>query len=106
MVEAKRNKRLLWLLLFGIGVFNVADYFLTLYAVKQGFSEANPFMDAILHTVWFPKVKLLVVPLLLLSVLLYRKRAGDRLYYYVGVLFMAYASLMLYYAWLFWIGRL
>ena len=59
MAEENSNKRLLWLLL-GIGVFNVADYFLTLYAVKQGFREANPFMDAILHTYWFPKVKLLI----------------------------------------------
>ena len=46
MAEAKRNKRLLWLLLLGIGVFNVADYFLTLYAVKQGFREANPWTSS------------------------------------------------------------
>ena len=106
MAEAKRNKRLLWLVLLGVGVFNVADYFLTLYAVKQGFREANPFMDAILHTFWFPKVKLLAVPLLLLVIWLHRKRIGGRMQYYAGTLFAAYTSLMVYYAWLLWSGRL
>lgn len=106
MTEGKQNKRLLWLLLLGVGVFNVADYFLTLYAVKQGFREANPFMDTILHTVWFPKVKLLVVPLLLLLIWLRRKQLGSRLYFYVWLIFIVYASLMVYYAYLFWSGRL
>ena len=51
-------------------------------------------------------MKLLIVPLLLLLLWLGRNRIGGRMNYYVGAVFMAYASLMVYYAWLFLTGRL
>ena len=106
MGERPENKRLLWLLLFGVGVFNVADFFLTLYAIKHGFREANPIIDLIVDTVYFAKIKLLLVPLLLLLLWLGRKQFGHRLYYYVWFIFLIYTCLMLYYVWLFWSGYL
>ncbi len=106
MTAEKRNPVLLWLLLFGVGVFNVADFFLTLYAIKHGFREANPIIDLIVDTAYFAKIKLLIVPLLLLLLWLGRKKIGHRLYYYVWLIFLAYTFLMLYYVWLFWGGYL
>jgi len=97
---------LLWLLLLGVGVFNVTDFFLTLYALQKGFIEANPVMDLIVDTIFFPKVKLVVVPLLLFYLWLQRKRVGSRLYIYVWFIFVVYMFLMFYYAWLFWSGPL
>ncbi len=102
MKPEKRTPSLLWLLLFGVFTFNVADYFLTLYALKSGFKEGNPLMNLIVDTAYFAKVKLLLVPLLLLLLWLGRKQIGHRLYYYVWLIFLAYTFLMLYYVWLFW----
>ncbi|EEG78442.1 DUF5658 family protein [Dethiobacter alkaliphilus] len=102
LTKAGGRDRLLWLLLLGVGVFNVADYFLTLYALSRGMREGNPVMDMIVDTVYFPKVKLVLVPLLLLLLWLNRQRVGKRLYVYVWIIFIAYFLLMVYYAWLFW----
>jgi drug/metabolite transporter (DMT)-like permease len=100
------KNRLLWLLLLGIGVFNVADYFLTLYALEMGCREANPVIDLVVDSIFFAKIKLLIVPLLLLFLWVRRKKVRQRLYFYVWLLFVAYMFLMLYYAWLFWSGSL
>lgn len=105
-MREKDNGRLLWLLLLGVGVFNVVDFVLTLYALEMGFVEANPVMDLIVDTVYFPKVKLIVVPLLLAYLWLQRHRVGSRLYVYVWFVFLAYMFLMFYYAGLFWVGPL
>ena len=59
------NTRYLPMLLLGIGVFNVADYFFTVQALYLGATEANPVMDAIVHTPLFSVVKLILVPALL-----------------------------------------
>ena len=105
-MKKREDPTLLWLLLLGVGVFNVMDFFLTLYALERGFVEANPVMDLIVDTVYFPKVKLIVVPLLLSYLWLQRKRVGSRIYVYVWLAFVAYMFLMFYYAWLFWMGPL
>ena len=93
--------RFLWWMLFSVALFNVADYFLTLHALSMGFREGNPVMALIVDTVYFPKVKLVLVPLLLLFLWSVRERIGRRLYGYVGVIFVAYSLLMVYYGWLF-----
>ena len=53
------------MLLLGIGLFNIADYFFTLQALSLGAIEANPVMDAIVHTPLFSVVKLILIPALL-----------------------------------------
>ncbi len=98
--------RLTRLLLFGTGVFNVVDYFVTLRALEMGFVEGNPVMSVIVGTVYFTKVKLVVVPLLLVLVWVYGRRIGKRLCYYAGGVFVAYGGLMGYFAWLMWMGYL
>ncbi|MDW7651424.1 MAG: DUF5658 family protein [Bacillota bacterium] len=102
----KTNRPLLWLLLLGVSVFNTADYFPPLYAVKHGLREANPLMDIILHTPYFPLVKLLFVPLLLVLLWMYRRRVGNKIYTYVWGIFIVYTLLMVYYKWLLWFGPL
>ena len=57
--------RYLPILLLGIGLFNIADYFFTVNALSLGATEANPVMDAIVHTPLFPVVKLILIPALL-----------------------------------------
>lgn len=54
--------------LVALAVFNVADYFFTLWALERGFIEANPFMDAIINTPWFAVIKLGIIPCALLAV--------------------------------------
>jgi hypothetical protein len=102
----EQKSKLLGLLLLGTGIFNAADYFVTLIALERGFSEANPVMSVIVHTVYFVKLKLVVIPLLLVLVWVGRRRVGHRLYYYAWGLFASYGSLMIYFIWLFWRGYL
>ena len=83
--------------LIGIGIFNVADYFLTLEVISQGHEEANPIIDAILPTIYFPIVKLVVVPLLLLFLWNLRQHFNRRCMLYVWTGFMVYFSLMIYF---------
>ncbi|HHX74293.1 MAG TPA: hypothetical protein GX699_05245 [Firmicutes bacterium] len=45
-------------------LLNIADYIFTLRAVHVlGKPEANPVIDSILHTPWFPIYKVIFVPL-------------------------------------------
>jgi hypothetical protein len=106
LVEPNKKHRLLYLLLLGAGVFNVADYFLTLHALRMGFREGNPLIDLVVDTVFFAKIKLIIVPLLLLSLWFRREKVGPRIYFYVWLVFIAYLLLMGYYKWLFWAGYL
>ncbi|EEG78443.1 DUF5658 family protein [Dethiobacter alkaliphilus] len=93
--------RLIGLMLICVAFFNAADYFLTLHALSLGFREGNPVMALIVDTAYFPKVKLIIVPLLLLFLWLVRVRVGRRLFGYVSVIFAAYSLLMVYYGFLF-----
>ncbi|WP_242661376.1 DUF5658 family protein [Alkaliphilus metalliredigens] len=100
MFKEKKYK-LLWVLLFGTGVFNVCDYFLTLKAIGMGYEEANPLVDGILHTPLFPITKLLIVPALLVLIWFLRKRVGKRVMLYAWTVFIAYFSLMIYFGGIF-----
>lgn len=82
--------------LVALAVFNVADYFFTLWALERGFTEANPFMDAIINTPWFAVIKLGIIPCALLAVWIVedRLRAFARSLIWVGLL--AYGGLMIY----------
>ena len=102
----RRRRMLLWLLLLGTGVFNVADYALTLHALGVGFREGNPFVALIVDTPFFAKLKLLIVPLMLIYLWHKSKKLGDRIYPYAWTIFIAYGALMVYYAQLFWRGYL
>ncbi|WP_034327391.1 DUF5658 family protein [Alkaliphilus transvaalensis] len=84
-------------LLAGIGLFNIADYFLTLEVVGQGHQEANPIINAILYTPYFSIVKLLVVPLLLLLIAIVGRRLPKRCLFYTGATFLVYFVLMVYF---------
>ena len=70
-------------MLYAVALFNVADYFLTLAAVSKGAAEGNPVMDAILHTPWFPVLKLVAVPLALLWIWRVRRRVRPAFLYTV-----------------------
>ena len=59
------NTKYLSILLPGIALFNAADHFFTINALSLGATEANPVMDAIVHTPLFPVVKLILIPALL-----------------------------------------
>ena len=90
-------------ILITTGVFNAADYFFTMQAIAAGMAEGNPVMDSILHTPWFPIIKLLVVPFGLY--LIWRARnMVPRLKYYAWVPFLAYGALTAYHMFLFFTG--
>jgi hypothetical protein len=80
-------------MLICVALFNAADYFLTRIAVSKGAVEANPFMDAILHTPFFPAVKLLAVPLGLYWIWRVRGRVRPAVMRVVWVAFLAYGFL-------------
>jgi hypothetical protein len=101
-----QGNRLLGLLLVGTGVFNIIDYYVTVYALEVGFGEGNPVVAWIMRAGYFTEVKLLVVPVLLVGVWLGRERVGRRVWYYVWVVFVCYGGLMVYFGWLFRRGYL
>lgn len=84
------------LMLIAIGVFNVADYVVTLQALEAGFTEGNPFMDAIIGTPWFAAIKLLLIPCCLLAIWLVEDRLRPFARRIVLVGLLAYAALMVY----------
>ena len=80
-------------MLIAVALFNAADYFLTLAAVSKGAVEGNPFMDAILHTPFFPLVKLVAVPVGLYWLWVVRHKARPGFMRLVWVAFLAYGFL-------------
>ncbi len=84
-------------LLIGTAVFNVADYFLTTLALSMGYREANPVINAIVDTLFFPAVKIIIIPIMLYSVWARRQRVGPRILFYAGIVFTAYYLLMVYF---------
>ena len=72
------NIRHLFFLLPRIGLFNIADYFFTVNALSLGATEANPVMDAIVHTPLFPVVKLILIPALLVFFWIIRHKMKTR----------------------------
>ncbi len=83
--------------LITLGVFNVADYFLTLRCLESGFVEGNPIMAPVVGTAWFPIIKIILVPLGLYLVWRVRNQIGV---FARGLVFFAtgiYAGLMWYF---------
>lgn len=90
----------------GTWVFNIIDYYVTLYALEAGLREGNPVVAWIMRAGYFTETKLVGVPLLLLGVWLCRGRMGRRLWYYAWAVFVCYGGLMVYFGWLFRRGYL
>lgn len=80
-------------MLLAVGLFNVTDYFLTRAAIAKGATEGNPVMDAILHTPWFPIVKLFAVPVALYWIWTVRHKARPAFLRLAWVIFLAYGFL-------------
>ena len=93
----KKHERLIWLLLIGIAAFNKVDYMMTLQFLRQGFYEANPFLAPLVGTIFFPALKLIAVPLLLLYLWRMRHQIGRKLVSYLWVPFLSYSTLMIYF---------
>lgn len=70
LVRLRDRPRVLLALLIVVNVFNVADFGLTLNALANGFTEANPLMRWLLdaNPVWAGAVKTLLVMLVSLRV--------------------------------------
>ncbi len=95
-MSQKKSCVLLFLLL-GTGVFNVLDYFLTNSVIGLGHRELNPLIDTTIGTIYFPLIKLTVVPLLLAFLWLVRDKFGKPMMVGVWVMFLTYLSLMVYF---------
>ena len=84
-------------LLITIGIFNVGDYYFTLKATIIGYQEFNPLISLIIGTVYFPVVKLIIIPLLLFVIWLLKSKVNFlRLHIYILMLFISYFALILY----------
>ena len=83
--------------LIGVAAFNIADYLLTTLALQFGYREINPLMDLIIHTPFFPILKIVLIPLMLYSIWRKREFIGQRILFYVGFLFLVYFFLMVYF---------
>jgi|GEM_PF-794461 len=92
-----RQERILWVLLIGVGAFNVADYLLTTLALSLGYRELNPLMDLVVDTPLFPVIKLVLIPLMLYFIWRRRHLVGSRVLLYVWVAFLVYLVLMCYF---------
>lgn len=90
-------ERLFRLQIIGVSAFNAVDYFLTLEALENGYSEANPILAPMIGSFEFPLVKLVLVPLLLIFIWQKRNRVGKPLVTMTWIPFMSYFSLMVYY---------
>ena len=91
--------RLLAAILISIGIFKAADYLFTLRAINVlGKVEANPLMDAILHTPWFFVAKILFPLIGLTAIWHFRNRARPIFLYGLLIPFVAYGWLTLHHA--------
>lgn len=68
-------KRLVFLSLLML-LANFADYYSTIYALKRGFQEANPFLDMAINANSFTQVKL-IIPVLIVIYSLIRVIKSD-----------------------------
>ncbi|MGI6149215.1 MAG: hypothetical protein GX195_01400 [Firmicutes bacterium] len=87
----------LLLLLMGIGVLNVADYFFTdLLVVRGGHIELNPLMRGLQGTPFFPLYKLVAIPLGLWFLWRVRHLVRRRMMFLIWLTFCVYVGLMVY----------
>ena len=100
------SDRLLWLLLIGIGAFNIADFMLTHIAIAEGYQELNPLINRILDTWLFPFLKIIFVPAVLLGIWKVRQKLSKAAYRAVWLCFGTYFLLMVYFKLLLYPGFL
>ncbi len=93
----RKHERTLFYLLIGTAAFNAADYMLTLLALRLGYRELNPLMDLVVHTPYFPLIKLVLIPIMLYYVWVRRHLVGRRIMLYAWIAFLVYLSLMCYF---------
>jgi len=98
-----KSESLLKVLLFGIALFNAADYYMTTLTLNMGYRELNPLIDIIVHTPYFALLKIVVIPALLYFVWLQRYRIGARILVYAWGAFLPYFFLMIYFKLIFWV---
>lgn len=80
-----------------IGIFNILDYYFTLRALAAGFKELNPLINAVVNTLYFPLIKLVVIPLLLVLIWCLHSRINqERFSFYVRLMFFAYLGVLVY----------
>jgi len=91
------QERLFFWQLIGVGVFNIADYIITLDFLKKGFHECNPLMAAIIGSYGFPLVKLILIPLVLLALWQKKELIGKSIARLFWLPFLIYFYLMGYY---------
>ncbi len=91
------EERTLRCLLFAVAIFNVLDYLLTEIFLLLGYRELNPVIDLFEGTLYFPLLKLVIIPLSLYFVWWLRHGVGKRILYYTWFTFGAYLSLMVYF---------
>ncbi len=85
-----RTARILLLLVL---LLNIGDYFLTNFALSIRFEEGNPFLAGIVDTFWFPVIKLLVVPALILLAMSLGSRISHRRFaIYSAIAFLLYCT--------------
>lgn len=89
------------LVLLGIALFSVIDYFATARATAYGVAELNPIMDAIVHTPLFPLLKLVIIPGALLGIYVIRERWMHRMVLVAGmwILLCVYGALTAWHVW-------
>jgi hypothetical protein len=96
-----RSNRLSAIFLLFTALFNAADYFLTMEALRLGLGEWNPFVRSLIGTGLLPVIKMLIIPVILFLIWRVRARLGRRLIFYAGIPFFVYFLLMLYFGYLF-----
>lgn len=83
------------------GLFNIADYFLTIKLLQIGIEEWNPLVRHLLNTKALPFIKIILIPLTLLLIWKSRAHYQSRLLLYSITLFTVYFLLMCYFIYIF-----
>ena len=91
--------RTLKIMLLSVWLFNSIDYVSTKIAIANGVPEGNAAIDAIIGTMWFPIVKLVLVPLGLYLIWIVRGKIRRPVLLAVGVPFVAYSLLTGWHIW-------
>ena len=96
-----KTNRFIAFLLLSTALFNIADYFLTMKALKLGIEEMNPIIRNLIGTAFLPIIKIVLIPAVLFLIWKLRSHIGKRLLFYSSLLFSVYFLLMLYFAFIF-----
>ncbi|HHY82300.1 MAG TPA: hypothetical protein GX505_06430 [Clostridiales bacterium] len=100
MNTVKTNRVIAFMLIF-TALFNIADYFLTMEALKLGIEELNPLVRYWINTSFLPLIKVVIIPAVLFMIWKLRIHIGKRMLVYSSLLFSVYFLLMIYFALIF-----